>query len=155
MSSLLIVLQRLHIAPVPETGLITVASETLSHPPLPASLSSSPIILPQNPCSFSQTCQSQKQTESFPTKRLCVLVSSASNTVSTLLHLTATRLRSSPPPSTISLSSPFPAQTKLLNMFPCYSLSRYLLSYLLKLIIIDLFVFLHSSTSPLEWKIHN
>lgn len=110
---MLITLWWLHNASV-ESKLVTIALEVLCHPPLPVSLSSSPTILHQNPYGFRQTYQSQ--TESFPTKRLCVLVSSAASTFSTLLPLTPTHpsdLNSSQLPPTIPLSSPPPTIPKL------------------------------------------
>ena len=76
-----------------------------------SSWSSSPTNLPQQPCSSSQSCQMSNGLSPSP-PGLCVLVSSASNTLPTLLHLTPTYpsgLSPAQPPLTIPLSSPAPS----------------------------------------------
>lgn len=123
-----IILRCLHIASIPECEPVTIAFEALSHLPSPAFLLSAPTILPQNPCSSSQISQSWEQSEAFPTSEVCVLASSASNTIpapSAPDRDSPFRSQSAWPPLTIPLPSPPPAPSPKLNMSSCCSLSRY------------------------------
>lgn len=152
-----IILRCLHIASVPEREPVTTAFEALSHLPSPASLLSAPTVLPQNPCSSSQISQSWEQSEAFPTSEVCVLASSASNTI----PAPSAPDRDSPfrsqlclasPDHSTALSTPSPhPQTKYVlllfslkvpNSSPSLSLTR------MNNYIIYLFLFLRSYISP-------